>query len=75
VQDDDIVLGREDPSNDDDEPDLGPDERDADLMDGTWEQRYYAEPAARRDWQSIYVGIALLILMAMLIPLILAAFR
>jgi len=66
---DEIELG-----DGDDGPDLGPDERDADLMDGSWERRYYTQPTARRDWQSVYVGIALIIVMAMLVPLIMAAF-
>ncbi|HEX6031100.1 MAG TPA: hypothetical protein VFY90_06695 [Tepidiformaceae bacterium] len=48
----------------DDEPDLGPDERDADLLDGSWEHRYYAGRIQTRDWRSISVAISILILLA-----------
>jgi hypothetical protein len=47
---------------------LGPDERDLDLMDGTWEQDYYAGRQKTRDWNAILVGVSLLILIAILIP-------
>ncbi len=55
---------------DNDEPDLGPDERDRDLMDGTWEERHYSGRAPSRDWRSIGVGLALLVLLAMLVPVL-----
>lgn len=51
---------------DDDAPDLGPDERDRDLLDGTWEEDYYAGRIRTRDWRGITVGISLLVLVAML---------
>jgi hypothetical protein len=60
---------------DDDEQNLGPDERDRDLMDGSWEDRYYRGLERRRDWRAIYLGISLLVLLAFLIPLILVVFR
>lgn len=60
---------------DDDDKDLGPDERDLDLMDGSWEERYYRGLERRRDWRAIYLGISLLVLLAFLIPLILVVFR
>lgn len=60
---------------DDDGPDLGPDERDMDLMDGSWEERYYAGRIRGRDWQSITVALALIALIAMGLPLLLVLFR
>ncbi len=54
-----------------DEPDLGPDERDLDLMDGTWEQQYYSGQLPRRDWNTIALGVALLIVIALLLPMLL----
>lgn len=59
----------EDPSGEG--PDLGPDERDLDLLDGTWEHDYYAGRQKTRDWNSILVGVSLLILIAILIPFVL----
>ena len=53
-----------------DEPDLGPDERDRDLLDGSWEQRYYAGAVRSRDWRSIGIGLGLLVLLAMLVSLV-----
>ena len=58
-----------------DEIDLGPDDRDADLMDGRWEDRYYSGQVGKRDWNSIYLAVGLVIVMAMVLPLILAAIR
>ena len=55
--------------DDDDEPvDLGPDERDRDLLDGSWEEAYYAGRVRRRDWNSVGVAVALLALIGMLLP-------
>ncbi|MEP7214885.1 MAG: hypothetical protein ABI782_01460 [Anaerolineaceae bacterium] len=51
--------------------DLGPDERDMDLMDGSWEQRYYAGKERGRDWNTIGVGIALLVLISFVVPMFL----
>lgn len=59
----------------DDEPDLGPDERDRDLMDGSWEERYYAGRIRRRDWSSVLLALALLALIGMIIPAILVFLR
>lgn len=50
-------------------PDLGPDERDIDLMDGTWEERYYSGKARSRDWNTIGVGIAVLVLVSLVVPM------
>ena len=52
----------------DEETDLGPDERDADLMDGSWEQDYYAGRNQPRDWKNVYIGLALLLLIALIVP-------
>jgi hypothetical protein len=60
---------------DDDGPDLGPDERDRDLLDGSWEQRYYAGQMRRRDWHGVYVGLTLLVLLGLLIPGLVVVFR
>jgi hypothetical protein len=76
VRFEDDELDDEDGYEDEDfeeSPDLGPDERDADLLDGTWEQRYYTQRASGPDWHGIQVGIALLLAIALLVPLILAA--
>ena len=54
---------------------LGPDERDRDLLDGSWERQYHAGGNRSRDWSSIGIGIALLLLMGMLLPTLLFALR
>lgn len=62
----------------DDEADevvFGPDERDRDLLDGSWERQYHAGSNRRRDWNSIGIGIALLLLMGMILPTLLFALR
>jgi hypothetical protein len=56
-------------------PDLGPDEHDIDLLDGSWEQRYCRGEARGRDWNTIGIGIALLLLLAIVLPGILAITR
>lgn len=60
---------------DDDGLILGPDERDRDLLDGSWEQEYYSTDRPSRDWNTIGVGIALLLLMGMILPTLLFALR
>ena len=72
--DDRISLGTP-PYDDDDDgdapgPGLGPDERDLDLMDGSWEDRYYGGRIRPRDWNSIGVAISLLVLLALIVPAI-----
>lgn len=62
-----IPLGGDDA---DDGPDLGPDERDADLMDGTWEHNYYAGRIKQRNWGAIMMGLSLLLLLAILVPVL-----
>lgn len=55
---------------------LGPDERDRDLLDGSWERKYYAgRTRPSRDWNAIGIGIALLVLMGLILPTILIAMR
>ena len=54
-----------------DEPELGPDERDADLLDGSWEEAYYAGRVRRRDWNSIAAAIGILFLLGLLLPTLL----
>ena len=58
-----------------DEQDLGPDERDRDLLDGSWEQENYAGRMRKRDWRSLGVGLALLALLGMTVPLVLTVLR
>ncbi len=53
-----------------DEPDLGPDERDLDLLDGTWEEDYYAGRVRSRDWRSITIAISLLVVVAMVLSVV-----
>lgn len=66
----------EDYEDEEDDVLLGPDERDRDLLDGSWEQEYYARSQrAPRDWNAIGVGIALLLVMGMILPTILFALR
>jgi hypothetical protein len=71
-EDDDVIpLGLEDDEIEDgeayeDAP--GPDERDMDLMDGTWEQKYYGNRSGGRDWNTIGLAIAILVILAMVLP-------
>jgi len=57
------------------EADLGPDERDRDLMDGSWEDSYYAGDVKERDWNSIIVGVSLIVLISLAIPMLLMFFN
>lgn len=70
--DEPISLGSR---NDWDGPNLGPDEHDRDLMDGSWEQQYYRGRTRKRDWTAIMTGLGLLVLLGMLLPAILVFFR
>jgi len=72
--DDEDVIPLGDEDEEDYGPDLGPDERDMDLLDGTWEQRYYAGQQKTRDWGSVLAGVALLALLAMVLPMLLVLF-
>jgi hypothetical protein len=53
---------------------LGPDERDRDLMDGTWEAEHYSGRQKTRDWNTISAGVALIVLMALIVPMFLVLF-
>jgi hypothetical protein len=57
------------------EPNLGPDERDLDLLDGSWEKKYYGGRLRTRDWRSIGIGLSLLALLGLTIPIVLTVFR
>ena len=50
----------------------GPDERDRDLMDGSWEREYYSGRVKRRNWNAIGVGIAILVLAGLILLMILS---
>lgn len=50
----------------------GPDERDRDLMDGSWEADYYSGRQKSRNWNAIGVAIAILVLAGMILPMILS---
>ncbi len=54
---------------------LGPDERDRDLLDGSWEERYYAGRERPRDWSAVGVGLTLLLLIGLLLPALLVVLR
>lgn len=69
--DDRIPLGRDS----DDGRDLGPDERDRDLMDGSWEQQYYSGQLRTRDWNTVALGIAIIVVIALVLPMLLVALR
>ena len=51
----------------------GPDERDRDLIDGTWERRYYSGKARQFNWEALYPWFGLLVILSLVIPLILVA--
>ena len=61
--------------SDEERDDLGPDERDMDLLDGSWEERHYSGQIRQRDWQSIGIAIGLLLLIALILPAILVFAR
>ena len=65
-EDDDgpIVLGR---VPRDETQDLGPDEHDMDLLDGSWEEEYYSGRHRTRNWNAIMLALALLIVLGLLI--------
>jgi hypothetical protein len=47
--------------------DLGPDEHDLDLLDGSWEAEYYSGRHRTRNWNAIMLGLALLVVLGLLI--------
>jgi hypothetical protein len=50
----------------------GPDERDMDLMDGSWEQEYYSGRIKSRNWNAIGIAIGIIVIASLLIPMILS---
>jgi hypothetical protein len=48
----------------------GPDERDLDLLDGSWESRYYGGKIKRRDWSTVMLGVALLVALSLIVPMV-----
>jgi hypothetical protein len=58
----------------DEQVNLGPDERDRDLMDGTWEAEHYSGRQKTRDWNTITAGVAVIVLMALIVPMFLVLF-
>lgn len=54
---------------------VGPDERDRDLLDGTWEQRYYSGQERSRDWGTIAIAISLVVLASLILPSLLVILR
>ncbi len=69
------ILDEDDFEDDDDGVDLGPDERDLDLMDGSWEQAYYSGRVKTRNWNAIGAGIALVVVASLVIPMIMVLFN
>jgi hypothetical protein len=72
---DDFELEELDDLDDEPGPSLGPDERDADLMDGSWETRYYTGQTRSRDWNAVGIGIGLLLVTALVVPLVTVVFQ
>jgi hypothetical protein len=52
----------------------GPDARDRDLMDGSWEERYYTGRVRQFDWTNVLIALALLALIGLVVPGLLVAF-
>ncbi len=57
------------------ERNLGPDERDRDLMDGSWEAKHYANRQPKRDWKNVQMGLAIFVLLSLVVPLLLTVVR
>ena len=72
VRDEDEEDDELDELVDEDElPNLGPDERDLDLMDGSWEAEHYSGRRKTRDWNTITAAVALLVVIALVVPMFL----
>ena len=56
------------------EADLGPDEHDMDLMDGSWEEKYYSGRVRSFNWRAITAALGVLVLIALLVPALLTVF-
>jgi hypothetical protein len=46
----------------------GPDERDRDLIDGTWEERYYSGQHRQRNWGAIGLAMGIILVIALVLP-------
>lgn len=69
--DEDVIslgLDEDEEWEDDVEDAPGPDERDMDLLDGTWEEKYYSQRGPGRDWNSIALAIGIIVIIAMVLP-------
>jgi hypothetical protein len=53
----------------------GPDERDMDLMDGSWEERHYAGKNRSLDWHAINIGLGIAVVVGIVVPSLLVFFR
>ena len=53
----------------------GPDERDLDLMDGSWEQKYYSGKNRSIDWNAVNIGLGIAVLVGLVLPGLLIFFR
>ena len=49
----------------------GPDERDRDLIDGTWERKYYSGKLRQFNWAALYPWLAFILILSMVIPVVL----
>lgn len=77
-EEDTFALGLDDEDDEDwdDEDDApGPDERDLDLLDGSWEEKYYTGQQRSRDWNSILLAMGLIALIGLILPALLVVFR
>lgn len=76
-EDDDgpIMLGAPPADEEDDGIELGPDERDMDLMDGTWESEYYSGRQRVRNWNLIMLVLGLLVVAGLLVSTASVLFR
>ena len=68
--DDDVVTLDPDDDDEFEEEDFapGPDERDMDLLDGSWEDRYYSGQTSRIDWGTVALAIALIAAISLVLP-------
>lgn len=67
------IADDEEPYQDDYKNDApGPDERDRDLMDGSWEQEYYSGRIKTRNWNAIGIAIAILVVAGLIVPMVLS---
>lgn len=71
---DDRYADEEEDDYEEPELNLGPDERDMDLLDGTYEARYYSGHR-QRDWSLVQVGVGLILLVAIIGPGLMVLFQ